>query len=157
MVFWITLILTALGIALIVAVGIIGDKYSYGKENSKIVDFLYHNDDPFVFTGGGITLIGGIVAFIMLIVIITNNCRINARVQKYQETYTALTFKLESGACRDKFGLLSKEIIDEIQNWNEDVVYNQNIQRDFWVGIFYPNVFDEFETIDYERYQSKTK
>lgn len=154
MVFWIVLILMVLGIALIVAVSKIGDKYSYQKEdNNKIVECLYYHDEPFIFTGGAIAVISGIVAFIMLIIIISAHCGINAQVQSWRETYTALTYKLESGACRDEFGLLSKEIIDEVQNWNEDVVYNQNIQRDFWVGIFFPNVFDEFETIDYQRYQ----
>ena len=24
--------------------------------------------------------------------------------------------------------------------------------ENFWVGIFYPNVYDEFKTIDYENY-----
>lgn len=91
----------------------------------------------------------------MLIVIICQHCGIDAQLQKWRETYSALNFKLESGACRDEFGLLSKEIIDEIQHWNEDVAYNKRIQRDFWMGIFYPNVFDEFETIDYERYRGK--
>lgn len=154
MIFWINLILVALGIALIICVSKIGSKYSYSeKGNSKIVEYLYYNDEPYIFTGAAISIIGGIVAFIMLIIIISTHCGINAQVQKWRETYTALTYKLESGSCRDEFGLLNKEIIDEIQNWNEDVVYKQNIQRDFWVGIFFPNVFDEFETIDYERYQ----
>ena len=59
------------------------------------------------------------------------------------------TYKIESNSCRDEFGLLSKELIDEVQEWNQDVRYYQKIQRNFWVGIFYPNVYDEFETIDF--------
>lgn len=156
MLFWIFVILIALGIVLIISVSKISSKYSHRNEdNNKIVKFLYFNDEPFIFTGGAISVISGIIAVIMLAVIICQHCGIDAQVQKWRETYTALTYKLESGACRDEFGLLSKEIIDEIQHWNEDVAYNKRIQRDFWMGIFYPNVFDEFETIDYERYQGK--
>ena len=59
---------------------------------------------------------------------------------------------MESGACRDEFGLLNKEVIDEIQSWNESIIYNQKMQNDFWVGVFCPNVYDQFETIDYEKY-----
>lgn len=156
MLFWIFVIMIVLGIALINGVSKISDKYSHSNEdNNKIVEFLYYNDEPFIFTGGAIAVISGIVVAVMLIVIICSHCGIDAQVQKWRETYSALTHKLESGACRDNFGLLNKEIIDEIQHWNEDVAYNKRIQRDFWVGIFYPNVFDEFETIDYERYRGK--
>lgn len=154
MLFWIFLILMAFGIALIFTVNKIRDKYNYSEDdNNKIVEYLHYHDDPFIFSGGAIAVISGIAALVMLIIIISAHCGINAQVQKWRETYTALTYKLESGACLDEFGLLSKEIIDEVQNWNEDVAYNQNVQRDFWLGIFFPNVFDEFETIDYQRYQ----
>lgn len=156
MLFWIFVITIVLGIALIIGVSKISDKYSQSNEdNNKIVEFLYYNDEPFIFTGYVIALISGIIAVIMLTVIICSHCGIDAQVQKWRETYSALTYKLESGACRDDFGLLNKEIIDEIQHWNEDVAYKKRIQRDFWMGIFYPNVFDEFEAIDYERYRGK--
>jgi anaerobic ribonucleoside-triphosphate reductase len=56
--------------------------------------------------------------------------------------------------CRDEFGFLGKEIIDEVQNWNEDIRYYKAAQDDFWVGIFHPNVYDEFETIDYDTYNN---
>ena len=77
---------------------------------------------------------------------------IYARVEQSKETFDAITYKVESGACRDEFGLLNKEVIDEIQSWNESIIYNQKMQNDFWVGVFYPNVYDQFETIDYEKY-----
>ena len=102
-----------------------------------------------------VSVISGIVSAIMLFTVITAHCTAGAQVELGREQYKALTYKMESGACRDEFGLLSKEIIDEIQHWNEDVAYNKRIQRDFWMGIFYPNVFDEFETIDYERYRDR--
>lgn len=153
MVFWIALILTALGIAFMVATVKIGKKFRWGEDdNNKYIEFVYRHDDGLLFGGGTVAVISGLVVLIMLIAIIASSCGINAKVHMWRETYTALTYKLESGACRDEFGLLSKEIIDEVQDWNQNVAYNQNIQRDFWIGIFYPNVFDEFEMIDYERY-----
>lgn len=72
--------------------------------------------------------------------------------KKSKERYNAIIYKVESGACRDEFGLLNKKVIDEIQDWNESVTYNKNIQEDFWVGIFIPNVYDQFEIIDYTKY-----
>ena len=42
-----------------------------------------------------------------------------------------------------------------IQIHYNEMDYYQNIQNDFWVGIFYPNVFDQFETIDYEKFATQ--
>ena len=38
-----------------------------------------------------------------------------------------------------------KEIVDEIQNWNEDIVYRREMQDNFWVGVFYPDIYYDFE------------
>lgn len=136
MILWIFVILTVAG----VTGGIVACEYDF---------------DVLSLFGWIVGVISGIVAAIMLIVIVSTHCTADAQVELWKEQYKALTYKLESSACRDELGLLSKEIIDEIQDWNQDVVYNKRIQKDFWMGIFYPKVFDEFETIDYERYQSK--
>lgn len=136
MLFWIFVIL--------IFIGVIGAIWA----NNQYIESLWT-------IGLLVSVISGIIAAIMLFAIIGAHCTADAQVDLWREQYKALTYKLESGACRDDFGLMNKEIIDEIQRWNEDVAYNKRIQRDFWIGIFYPNVFDEFETIDYEKYMGK--
>lgn len=37
--------------------------------------------------------------------------------------------------------------MDEIREWNGDLAYCKEIQRNFWVGIYYPNVYDNLEFI----------
>lgn len=76
----------------------------------------------------------------------------NAQIARYEERYKAITYKIESNACRDEFGLLNKEVIDEIQEWNEDITLKKNAAHDFWIGIYNPDAFDQFDTIDYEEY-----
>ena len=136
MLFWLFIIILFIGVSLF-TIGICYDNEFIGL------------------SGGVVATLSVIVIFIMLALIISNHCGVDAQVAKNQEIYEALNYKLESGACRDEFGLLNKSIIDEIQDWNEDVVYYQNIQDNFWLGIFYPDVFDQFETIDYERYSTQ--
>lgn len=87
--------------------------------------------------------------------IIDNHIKADAQEAEKQEEYKALVCKAESRACRDEFGLLNKEVFDEIQEWNQDIAYKKTIQRDFWLGIFYPNIYDQFELIDYEKYSKE--
>ena len=144
--FWLFVIIFVIGVALIV----VGDmNWDYKKH-----EFLYCNGDDIVFAGWITSIISGLVALIMLVCIICSHTNVEAQLEQNRELYNALTYKMESTSCRDEFGFLSKEVIDEVQEWNKDVRYYQSAQDDFWVGIFYPNVYDEFETIDYESYNN---
>lgn len=109
----------------------------------------------FKLLGEFIATLSGFAVIVSLLLIIVEYTTMDSYLEKKREQYKAITYKIESYACRDEFGLLNKEIIDEIQEWNENVVFDQSIQDNFWVGIYFPNVFDEFETIDYESFEKK--
>lgn len=94
-----------------------------------------------------------LATIVSLIVIVGEYSTIDACLEQNREEYKAITYKMESNACRDEFGLLNKEVIDEIQEWNKDIRFYQELQDNFWLGIYYPNIFDEFETIDYKRFE----
>lgn len=150
MLFWLMVIVLIIGIIVFV----LGYKDWEYKKN-KFSDFMSDHDEGIIRTGGAIIIIDGIFLMIAIACMFCNFIGINAKVEQYEEKYNAIIYKVESGACRDDFGLLNKEVIDEIQDWNEDIAYKKNVQRDFWIGIFYPNVYDEFETINYERYNKE--
>lgn len=67
------------------------------------------------------------------------------------ERYEALMYKIESGVCYDDFGLINKEIIDDIQAWNEDLACKKTLEQDKWIGAFYPNIYSDFDFIEYEK------
>lgn len=116
-----------------------------------VVSFLlYCADDSIV--RSIVALFSLMLVALSLANIIDNHIKADAQVAEKQEEYKALVCKAESGACRDEFGLLNKEVFDEIQEWNQDIAYKKTIQRDFWLGIFYPNIYDQFELIDYENF-----
>ena len=133
MLFWLFIILFVVGIILY-----------------KVFEFEFLGD-----FGYFISIISGLAVIISLFLIIGEYTTMDSYLEKTREQYKAITYKIESDACRDEFGLLNKEVIDEIQEWNKDVRFYQNIQDNFWLGIYYPNVFDEFETIDYESFEKK--
>ena len=103
-------------------------------------------------TGTIFAIISGAIVVSMFIYIIDNQISAPADALVLRERYNALSYKVESGACRDEFGLLSKEIIDEVQEWNTELIYNKQMHDSFWVGICYPDIYDGLETIDYEKY-----
>jgi hypothetical protein len=133
MIFWVFVILIVVGILMYI-----------------VSDKIY--SDVLEFCGLFTAFVSFITVVVMLVIIICEGACAPSLVAENQERYKALTYKLESGACRDEFGLLNKAVIDEVQEWNEEVVYYQVAQDNFWIGIFYPNVFDQFETIDYTKY-----
>lgn len=144
MLFWLFVIILAVGVGLLV----FGSVEWKGKHA-----FLYRTAYGFQVAGVTTVFLSGVAILICVTFLINQFLGVNARIEQKRENYRAIAYKVESGACRDDLGLLNKEVVDEIQEWNEDIVYYQNVQRDFWIGIFYPNVYDDFETIDYEKYR----
>lgn len=138
MIFWIFVILTILGIALFFIDGYFGG-YSDALEISSVI----------------ISLVSGIIAVVMLVFIVKNNLGAQGEKLSNQQTYDSLIYKSQTESIRDEFGIVHKEYIDEVQAWNEDIVKYKNWQRDFWIGIFVPNIYDEFETIDLSSIQYK--
>ena len=120
-----------------------------------VVGIILNSVFKLEFLGELVTILSGFAVIVSLFLIIGEYTTIDSYLEKSREQYKAITYKIESDACRDEFGLLNKEVIDEIQEWNKDVRFYQNIQDNFWLGIYYPNVFDEFETIDYESFEKK--
>ena len=133
MLFWLFIILFVVGIILY-----------------KVFEFEFLGD-----FGYFISIISGLAVIISLFIIIGEYTTMDSYLEKTREQYKAITYKIESDSCPDEFGLLNKEVIDEIQEWNKDVRFYQNIQDNFWLGIYYPNVFDEFETIEYKSFEKK--
>lgn len=50
---------------------------------------------------------------------------------------------------------MSADTTKDIQDYNERLVWRQELQRNFWMGIFFPNIYDEFETIDIDSYRQQ--
>lgn len=142
--YFIVIGILVIGIGLIVLGNI---KWDYEKHN-----FMWRRDEKFRFIGCGTTSVALIAFIIMTVYVVEARTNLPARLEEKQETYKALTYKMESTTCRDEFGFLSKEVIDEVQEWNTDIRYNKAAQKDLWVGIFVPDIYGNLETIEYESY-----
>ena len=95
-----------------------------------------------------IASIGFIVAIIMLMAIIVKNTNVDAYVAENQMRYEMLVYQYENDIYDNDNDLGKRDLMEDIQEWNEDLAYYRKAQDDFWVGIFYPNVYDQFEFIE---------
>lgn len=95
-----------------------------------------------------ITFLSFLVSIIMLIVIIVNNTNVDAYVAENQMRYEMLVYQYENDIYDNDNDLGKRDLMEDIQEWNEDLAYRRKAQDDFWVGIFYPNVHDQFEFIE---------
>lgn len=94
-----------------------------------------------------IAVIAGIAFVIMLIVVIGNNVCIDARIEENKQRYESLIYQAENNLYENDNDLGKKELANQIQEWNEDLARGKALQDDFWVGILYADIYDEFNFI----------
>lgn len=116
-----------------------------------IVGITLYKIFDFEVVGSLVLMLSTIAILISLVCIVGEYTTMDSYLEKNREEYRAIMYQIESDVCRDEFGILNKEVIDDIKEWNQSVRYYQNIQDNFWVGIYYPNVYDEFVTIEYKQ------
>lgn len=89
-----------------------------------------------------------IVSIVMLMEIVVKNTNVDAYVAENQMRYEMLVYQYENDIYDNDNDLGKRDLMEDIQEWNEDLAYYREAQDDFWVGIFYPNVYDQFEFIE---------
>ena len=137
MIFWIFVIALVVGIVLFV----LSDNCSF-----------FYNWDTVAVADICISIITIVT---MGIIIVATHVTANGEKLANEQRYDSLIYKAETESIRDEFGIVNKEYIDEVQAWNENVIKYKEWQRDFWIGIFIPNIYDDFETIDLGNIQFK--
>ena len=92
----------------------------------------------------------GVIDILMIICAIDVNIRKEAAVAYWQQRYDAIVYQLENNLYDNDNDVGKKELYNQIQEWNEELAANKVMQDNIWVGMFYPDVFDDFEFIQYQ-------
>ena len=91
--------------------------------------------------------IAGVAFVVMLIVVIVNNVGVEASIEANKQRYESLIYQAENNLYENDNDLGKKELVNQIQEWNENLARGKALQNDFWVGIFYADIYDEFNFI----------
>ena len=98
--------------------------------------------------GIAISAIGifGIIASVVVLAI--NYIGIDGYIARMNIRYETLVYQYENNIYDNDNDLGKRELMVDIQNWNEDLSSRRERQRDFWIGIYIPNIYDQFEFIE---------
>ena len=95
-----------------------------------------------------ISVIGifGIIASVVVLAI--NYIGIDGYIARMNTRYETLVYQYENNIYDNDNDLGKRELMVDIQNWNEDLSSRRERQRDFWIGIYIPDIYDQFEYIE---------
>ena len=94
-----------------------------------------------------ILVVGIFLLTVSIVIFAINYIGVDASVASWNKQYESLTYQLENNLYDNDNDIGKKELMDEIREWNEDLAYHKEIQRNFWMGIYHPNVYDNLEFI----------
>ena len=72
----------------------------------------------------------------------------NGEVAALQAKYDTLMYQIEHHLYEDEVMSVSmRDFMKEITEWNTELANNQALQDNIWIGIFYPNIYNNFNFI----------
>ena len=135
MLFWLFVILLVIGVAIRVLGTWMDDNTRFDTEWMQML--------------GAIIVVAAVVAILIsVVVLIFNYSGTDADIALNQEKYKSLVYQLENNLYDNDNDIGKKALYDEIREWNEDLAYYRALQDDPWLGIFIPDMFDQFEFIE---------
>ena len=94
---------------------------------------------------GVIAALLGICICIMLICIIVENVNVEGNIESLNQEREVLSYQLDNDVYDNDNDIGKQKLYEDITRLNENLAYAKNAQRDFWVGFFYANIYDEID------------
>lgn len=83
-----------------------------------------------------------------VILLFTNYVSVDADFAKYTERYNSLVYQYENNLYDNDNDVGLRDLLADIEYWNCDLAERQTMSHNFWIGIYYPNIYDQFKFIE---------
>lgn len=131
-------------------------KYSCNSCKNRFVVFVWQNELFLCSVGTVLAIAFGVISAISFYDIADIQMKAFGLRESNKQRYNALIYKAQTESIRDEFGIVNKEYVDEIQEWNEELVKYKAYSENPWISIFYPaEVYEGLETINLEEIKMK--
>lgn len=108
-------------------------------------------EDPCVLIGIVLTVLFGVIISILGSIAIAASISPEAELAKELNRRESLVYQLENEIYDNDDDVLGKrDLYKDVETFNSDLAYNKIAQKDIWIGIFYPNIYDKIDYIEYK-------
>ena len=112
--------------------------------------WAYNDDNDSIIGAILLTFVMTIIVIASTIGIVYDHASADAYIASGTQTYESLVYQYENNLYDNDNDLGKKELMDQIQEWNETLAKKRELQDNFWVGIYHPNIYDQLDFIDLE-------
>ena len=98
-----------------------------------------------------VSVLAGVATIISIMLLIYTQTGVNGRIEKYNARHEALVYQYDNDIYDNNNDLGKRDLMEDIQEWNEDLAWHKENQDDLWIGVYIPNIYDQFEFIEFER------
>lgn len=101
---------------------------------------------------GAVTIAIGLIGVcVSLVVMSVFYSTAEAEIDRLNQRYESLVYQYENDIYENDNDIGKRELMKEIQEWNEDLAINRGLQDNFFVGFYVPDIYDQFEFIKLEK------
>lgn len=111
---------------------------------SFIVTVKSRNDSLAIIPGVSL-----VILIILAIMAIPPTIMYSGDMEANKKLYESLTYQLENNIYDSGNNIDKAELYEKITDWNTDLARGKAMTHNIWVGVFWSDVYDEFDFIEF--------